>query len=113
VGWNLVLDEEGRPNIGPAFCGGVVTLNSLTHEVTRSGQYWAFAHYSKFVQRGARVINSVSKLNDVDHVAFENPDGTHVLVITNQGAEQKVLCQAGKQALELTLDPESITSLRW
>ena len=113
VGWNLVLDEEGRPNIGPAFCGGVVTLNSQTHEVTRSGQYWAFAHYSKFVQRGARVINSVSKRNDVDHVAFENPDGTRVLVITNQGAEQKVLCQAGKQALELTLDPESITSLRW
>jgi glucosylceramidase len=113
VGWNLVLDEEGRPNIGPAFCGGVVTLNSQTHEVTRSGQYWAFAHYSKFVPRGARVINSVSKLNDVDHVAFENPDGTHVLVITNPGAEQKVLCQSGKQALELTLDPESITSLRW
>jgi glucosylceramidase len=55
----------------------------------------------------------VSKLNDIDHVAFENPDGTHVLVITNQGAEQKVLCQSGRQALELTLDPESITSLRW
>jgi glucosylceramidase len=113
VGWNLALDEEGRPNIGPAFCGGLVTLNSQTHEVVRSGQYWAFAHYSKFVQRGARVVNSTSKLTDVDHIAFENPDGSHVLVVTNPGAEQKILCQSGKQALELTLDADSITSLRW
>jgi glucosylceramidase len=113
VSWNVALDEEGRPNIGPAFCGGVVTVHSQTHEVTRSGQYWAFGHYSKFVQRGARVLDSSSQLNDLDHVAFENPDGTHVLVITNPAAEQKVLCQTGKQAMELTLEPESITTLRW
>lgn len=113
VAWNLLLDEAGRPNIGPAFCGGVVTVNSQTQEITRSGQYWAFAHYSKFVQRGARVIASDSTLDGVDHVAFENPDGTHVLVITNQGGEQKVMCQLEKQVLDLTLDPGSITSLHW
>ncbi len=113
VGWNLALDEEGRPNIGPAFCGGLVTLNSQTHEIIRSGQYWAFAHYSKFVQRGARVLSCTSKLTDIDHVAFENPDGTRVAVITNSGAEQKVLYQSAKQALELSLDADSITSLRW
>lgn len=113
VGWNLALDEEGRPNIGPAFCGGVVTVNSQTHEVTRSGQYWAFAHYSKLVQRGARVISSESTSAEVDHVAFENPDGTHVLVVTNRVGEQRVFCHHGKQALELRLDPESITSLYW
>lgn len=113
VAWNLALDEEGRPNIGPAFCGGTVTVNSQTREVTRSGQYWAFAHYSKLVQRGARVIGSNSKLTDVDHVAFENPDGTHVLVVTNPGADQKVLCLTGKQAMELTLASDSVTSVRW
>jgi glucosylceramidase len=114
VGWNVLLDENGAPNIGPFNCGGLVTLNSKSHEVTRSGQYWAFAHYSKLVQRGARVIGSESKLNGIDHVAFENPDRSHVLVVTNQGAEQKVcVCQAESKALELTLAPESITSLYW
>lgn len=113
VGWNLALDEAGRPNIGPASCGGVVTVNSQTHEITRSGQYWAFAHYSKFTQRGARVVGSESKVDGVEQVAFENPDGSHVLVITNQGAERKILCQWEKQSLELSLDPESITSVRW
>jgi glucosylceramidase len=113
VGWNLLLDEKGLPNIGPFSCGGVVTANSHTHEITHSGQYWAFAHYSKFVQRGARVIGSDSKLDGIDQVAFENPDGTHVLVVTNQGAAGRVACQWGTQALELSLDPGSITSLRW
>jgi glucosylceramidase len=113
VGWNLVLDEKGRPNIGPFSCGGLVTLDSQTHEVRPSGQYWAFAHYSKLVQRGARVIGSQGALTDIDHVAFENPDGSRVLVLTNQGAEQKVECADGPRAMELTLDPGSITTLHW
>jgi len=113
VGWNMVLDEQGRPNIGPFSCGGLVTLDSKTHEVKPSGQYWAFAHYSKLVQRGAHVIGSQGTLADVDHVAFENPDGSRVLVITNQGAEQKVEFAEGTRAMELTLDPGSITTLHW
>jgi glucosylceramidase len=113
VGWNLVLDEQGRPNIGPFSCGGLVTLDSKTHAITRSGQYWAFAHYSKVVQRGARVIGSEGTVSDVDHVAFENPDGSHVLVLTNQGGGQNVQCQTGTQALDLTLNPGSITTLQW
>ena len=113
VGWNLVLDEQGRPNIGPFSCGGVVTLDAKTHAVTRSGQYWAFAHHSKVVQRGARVIGSEGTLSDIDHVAFENPDGSHVLVLTNQGGGRNVQCQTGTQALDLTLDSGSITTLQW
>jgi glucosylceramidase len=113
VGWNLVLDEKGRPNIGPFSCGGLVTVDSQTHEVRPSGQYWAFAHYSKLVQRGAHVIGSQGTLTDIDHVAFENPDGSRVLVITNQGAEQKVECVEGTRTMELALDPGSITTIHW
>src|SRR5215831_11475787 len=28
TGWNLALDERGRPNIGPFTCGGMVTIHS-------------------------------------------------------------------------------------
>ena len=48
--WNVALDEKGNPNIGPFSCGGVITVENTTHKVTRSGQYWAFAHYSKHVR---------------------------------------------------------------
>ncbi|HWF91491.1 MAG TPA: glycoside hydrolase family 30 beta sandwich domain-containing protein [Terriglobales bacterium] len=111
VGWNLILDENGKPDIGPFSCGGVVTVNSKTHAFTRSGQYWAFAHYSKMIERGAQVIGSHGELKDISHVAFENPDGRRILVVTNQGGEQEVSCQAGNQALDLTLEPNSITTL--
>jgi len=113
VGWNLVLDEKGSPNIGPFPCGGVVTVDSKTHEITRSGQYWAFAHFSKSIRRGAQVLASAGDLHGIDHVAFENPDGSHVLVVTNQGDGQVIACQIGDQALNLALDSDSVTTLVW
>jgi glucosylceramidase len=112
VSWNIVLDEEGKPNIGPFSCGGLVTVNSKTREVTHSGQYWAFAHYSKAIQRGAQVVASHGDLPGVDHVAFENPDGSYVLVITNEGDEERAIqCQLPSQLLNVTLEPGSITTL--
>ncbi len=48
TGWNLLLDETGGPNIGPYFCGGLVTLNSISGELSYSGQYHAFRHLSHF-----------------------------------------------------------------
>ncbi len=113
VGWNLLLDEKGTPNIGPFHCGGLVTVDSTTHKITRSGQYWAFAHYSKMIQRGAIVIASQGEMAGVDHIAFENPDGSNVLVITNQGPEQPVQCLVGARTLDLTLEHDSVTTLRW
>jgi O-glycosyl hydrolase len=59
------------------------------------------------------VIGSEGTLSDIDHVAFENPDGSHVLVLTNQGGGQNIQCQTGTQALDLTLDSGSITTVQW
>jgi len=113
VGWNLLLDEKGEPNIGPFPCGGLVTVDSNTGQLTRSGQYWAFAHFSKGIQRGAHVIGSQGELPDIDHVALENPDGSHVLVVTNRGEKQEVSCQVGANSLTLELEPDSITTVCW
>jgi glucosylceramidase len=111
TGWNLVLDEKGMPNIGPFSCGGLITVNAKTQEVTRSGQYWAFAHYSKMLQRGAQVLGSHGDLPGIDHVAFENPDGSRVLVVTNAGDEQDIQCRLPSQSVNLRLEPGSITTL--
>jgi glucosylceramidase len=113
VAWNLLLNEKGGPNLGPFTCGGVVTIDSKTQQLTRSGQYWALAHYSKTVQRGARVIASSSSLAGVDHVAFANPDGTFVLVITNQGKERDIHCLFQGKALCASLPADSILTLQW
>jgi glucosylceramidase len=113
VGWNLLLDEKGGPNISPFTCGGVVTLDSKTQKLTRSGQYWAFAHYSKAVRRGARVIASVADGTGIEHVAFANPDGGFVLVLTNPGDERKVECRFQGKSTPLTLARNSVLTLEW
>ena len=113
VGWNLVLDEHGRPNIGPFSCAGLVTLDSKTHKITQSGQYWALAHYSKHLQRGARVIASEGELPGVTHIAFENPDGSRVLIITNQAKARQVRCELNHAALNVSIDANSVTTLHW
>jgi len=111
--WNLALDEKGRPNIGPFPCGGLVTIHSQTREITRSGQYWAFAHFSRAVRRGARRFDSDSTLAEVQHVAFENPDGGRVVVVTNAGAARPVVLEMGNMESEIMLEKNSIATLVW
>jgi glucosylceramidase len=113
IGWNLALDENGKPNIGPFPCGGVVTINSKTKEITRSGQYWGFAHYSKAVRRGAKRFDSQADIPGVSHVAFANPDGTHAVVLTNTGAERNVSLQMAGVMAELALPKDSVSTLTW
>jgi glucosylceramidase len=111
--WNLALDEKGRPNIGPFPCGGLVTIHSQTKEITRSGQYWAFAHFSRMVRRGARRFDSQSTISGISHVAFENPDAGRTLVVTNAGAVRQVALQTGGLKAVVNLDGNSVTTFSW
>jgi len=119
--WNVALDEEGKPNVGPFSCGGLVTIENATHKVTRSGQYWAFAHYSKHVLRGALVFGAngmagsaaQSSAGGVSHVGFRNPDGSMVVVLTNSGEERQIQLVLGSRALEVELPADSVQTLQW
>lgn len=111
--WNFALDEKGRPNIGPFNCGGLVTIHSTSKEISYCGQYWAFAHYSRFIRRGAHRIGSHSTSQDLDHVAFENPDGKRVLVLTNTGAATNCQIRLGAKAASISLTPKSVTTVEW
>ncbi len=113
TGWNLALDEKGRPNIGPFPCGGLVTIDSQTKNISYSGQYWAFAHYSRHVRRGAKRVYSACKVAGVDQVAFENPDGQKILVIANSGEARTISVKQGNKAAECSLPPNSVTTLSW
>jgi glucosylceramidase len=113
TGWNLALDEKGRPNIGPFSCGGLVTVDSRTKEISRSGQYWAFAHFSRNVQRGARRFESTGIVAGVEHVGFENPDGRRVLILTNSSDSKSVTLKLANQSASLSLPANSISTLSW
>jgi glucosylceramidase len=111
--WNLALDEVGHPDIGPFSCGGVVTIHSRTKEITRSGQYWAFAHFSRLLRRGARRFDSHSSLPDLQHVALENPDGQQVLVAVNAGADRSIELRLANMSASIPLKTNSVTTMVW
>lgn len=113
IGWNLALDEQGRPNIGPFPCGGLVTIHSQTKQITESGQYWAMSHWSRKVKRGARRIESQSALKDIHHAAFENASGERVLMITNPGVARSVDVRLGRMQAKVDLPADSIVSISW
>jgi glucosylceramidase len=111
TGWNLALDERGRPNIGPFSCGGLVTIHSRTKEITRSGQYWAFAHFSKAMRRDARRFESEGAIPNVSHVACQNPNGETVLVVTNAASVTPLHVRLADLETEVALPGDSITTL--
>lgn len=114
IAWNLALDEQGSPNIGPFACAGLVTVDSATHEIRASGQYWALAHFSTAVHRDAVRIQSKGGPKGIAHVAFRNPDGTNALILTNAGKERvvPVWVDAGSVA-EIRLPKDSMVTALW
>jgi glucosylceramidase len=113
TGWNFALDEQGRPNIGPFSCGGLLTIHSQSNEISYSGQFWALAHYSRFIRRGAHRFDSQSMAADLYHAGFANPDGRHILVLSNPGAARTCELRVGDLAAAVALNKNSVTTLEW
>ena len=82
--WNLALDTESGPyNGGCPNCTGVVTVEDDYYE--KEIDYYIIGHFSKFVQQGANRIYSNTFDGELETVAFQNPDGSLVVVTLNPG----------------------------
>jgi len=89
----------------------MVTIHSETKTITYSGQYWAFAHFSRNIRRGARRFESGGKVQGVEHVAFQNPDGQKVVLLTNAGAAKTVAIRLGDKVAEAALPADCVSTL--
>lgn len=113
--WNLALDPQYGPHLGGCKdCRGVVTIDPATGQVTRNMEYYAFGHASRFVHQGARRIESAGDVRDVDHVAFTNPDGSTVVVVSNSAAQpRRFSVQAPGRRFGYTLPAGSVATIVW
>jgi len=68
-----------------------------------SGQYWAFGDYSRFVRRGAQRLESHGT-GDMQHVGFEHPDETCILILTNPGPPTTVQIGVAEKTLSIQMD---------
>jgi len=90
--WNIALDEKNGPyhNRKGRGCSAEapVYCNKETGELVFRSSYYYIGHISKFVKRGAKVINASSYTESLDYCAFKNPDGEVVLIVMNPKDEE-------------------------
>lgn len=127
TGWNLMLDECGGPNIGPFLrtCGGLVTRDSRSGELSYSGQYKAFSHIAPYITPNSKIFPirqaaydgwQVSKFPKytyaVEGILIDNGDGKKVAILINpnsSGLQTQLQLDGTSWYLELLAD--SISTL--
>lgn len=85
--WNLALNQNHEPYLGGcATCRGEIVVDESTSpaQVKTTVDYTALGHLSKFVLPGSRRIDSNTfGQGSLEDVAFQNPDGSIVLLVLN------------------------------
>ena len=109
--WNIALDLRGGPNHVGNFCDAPVLVDVAAGEVHYQSSFYAIAHDSRYVQTGARRIESRGGPAGLESVAFENPDGGLAIVVLNAteaavafsldvGAAEKLACRIPAHAIQ-------------
>lgn len=114
--WGVVLDTDHNPHAGGCgTCRALVTFDPRAATVTYTGDFYALGQASKFVRPGATRIGSTSfGRESLESVAFQNIDGSIVLLILNNrsdGADFKIDWHG--REIRSFLPPRSITSYVW
>lgn len=113
--WVTMLDDRGRPNNGPfPATKAILKLHSDTRRVEELFEFYSYGHFMKFIQRGAVRIGSAPATKEFNHVAFVNPDGSHVAVLANvnEPARPFTLRVEGRE-VELVAPGKSVVTVVW
>ncbi|MGM0881366.1 MAG: glycoside hydrolase family 30 protein [Bacillota bacterium] len=115
--WVTMLDSR----IGTHQWVGVPDPTLIIQDAVRTEKYWMTpefyltGQFSKFVERGARRIESNYGSSDtVTNVAFLNPDHSLVVVVINQTEEEQCfrIVAEGKQ-ITARIPPKTVATYRW
>ncbi len=116
--WNLALDQNSGPkNGGCSNCRGVVTIDSSTSptSITNNVEYYVLGHLAKFVVPGAyRIDSNTFGHGTIEDVAFQNPDGSIVLLVLNSGSGNSNFAVNWKnQIFNYTLPAGAVATFQW
>jgi glucosylceramidase len=106
--WNMILDEMGlstwmwRQN-------SMITIDKFTKEVRYNPEFFVMKHFSYFIQPGAKRIEIQGEIGL--HLAFQNPDGSVVVIIGNQTDKKQVTNLKVKEKYsEVEIPPHSVNT---
>ena len=115
--WGIALDPKGNPHAGGCgTCRGLLTIDATQKPsaITWNGDFYALAHASKFVHPGAVRIASTMTTDTIEQVAFQDTDGTIVLIAFNNSTEAKTMdVQWHNRTAHLSLPATSLVTYTW
>ncbi len=116
--WNLALDQNSGPqNGGCSDCRGVVTIDytSSPATITNNVEYYVLGHLAKFVVPGAYRIESNSfGHGNIEDVAFQNPDGSIVLLVLNSsGGNGSFTVSWNNRTFTYSLPAGAVATFQW
>jgi glucosylceramidase len=109
--WNMVLEPGGLSTWGWPQ-NSMITIDPEKGDAILNPEYYVMKHYSRFVKGGARRRATTGRWSG-SSTAFENPDGTLVLVTGNlqPSARTMAVAEGGKRVASLCLAPRSINTI--
>jgi glucosylceramidase len=116
--WNLALDQNSGPKNGTCFnCRGVVTIDDSVSpaNVTFNAEYYILGHLGKFVVPSAhRIDSNTFGAGSIEDVAFQNPDGSIVLLVLNSAGNAGTFTVSSKgQSFNYTLPAGALATFSW
>lgn len=109
--WNMVLPEGGWSTWGWPQ-NSLIVVDAKAGSFRLSEDYWLIRHLAQFVRPGARMIPADSFLGFTDQLAFRNPDGSLVLIASNQlGQPQTVRFVVGGKMLAIDMEADSLNTV--
>lgn len=114
-GWVIMLDEHRRPNRGPHSASATCIELLDDGSVRYNFDYYMMGQFMKYIQRDAVCIESTSPGGaTLRNVAFVNPDGTRVLVVSNAGRDSQAFSvRIGPQSFHAQLPAASVGTYLW
>ncbi len=91
VYWNIALEGDGSSTWGWKQ-NSLIRVNGDKGVLTP--EFYLMKHFSHFVKRGARYVEAKGEFSS-NCVAFENPDGEKILVVSNPYETEKIITLEG------------------
>ncbi len=112
--WVTMIDENRGPNNGPFRASRTcITTNSEQGEVDYHFDYYMYGQFAKYIDRGAVRIGTSSEREAGKSVAFRNPDGSCIIILTNpREQEHPVQISWRDKTASFTVPPKSVSTVR-
>ena len=112
--WNLILDVQGGPNWAKNVVDAPLLLPVTSVDAPRGSvgsfvkntQYYAMAHFSKYLPPGSSRIQQIIKkplLSRILSTAFVTPNGRIVVIVVNNGDDSIVSIGVGGSSSNLSI----------